>query len=149
MEFEIWHYWILASILFLIMEIFVPSFIVANFGIGALFGALVALLNGSIEMQIIVFSITTLASFFTVRPVLLKYAYKRSGDVKTNTDAIVGKTGVITEEVNATVNTGRVDFEGSNWIAKSIDGSVITTGQVVEIVRIDSIIFYVKPKSKN
>ena len=56
MEFELWHIWLLIALISFIMEIFIPSFILFNFGIGALVGSLAAGLNLSIESQIVLFS---------------------------------------------------------------------------------------------
>jgi len=35
MDFELWHIWLMIALITFIMEIFVPSFILFNFGIGA------------------------------------------------------------------------------------------------------------------
>ena len=39
---EIYHYWIIAGIILLIIEIFTPGFLMACLGLGALFAGLAA-----------------------------------------------------------------------------------------------------------
>jgi len=144
MEFELWHIWLLIALISFIMEIFVPSFVLFNFGIGALVGSLAAGLNLSIEWQIVLFSSGTLMSFFLVRPVMKKYAYRRSGDIKTNNDALVGRQAKVTEEISNENNRGRVLLDGDNWQARSLSNEEIPAGSTVEIVQLNSIILIVK-----
>jgi len=144
MEFELWHIWLLIALISFIMEIFVPSFVLFNFGIGALVGSLAAGLNLSVEWQIVLFSSGTLMSFFLVRPVMKKYAYRRSGDVKTNSDALVGRQVTVTEEISNENNRGRVLLDGDNWQARSLSNEKIPAGTIVEIVQLNSIILIVK-----
>lgn len=145
MEFLPWHIWLIVSILCLLLEIFIPSFIIFNFGIGALFSTLFAALGASLEWQIISFSFFTMVSFFTVRPALVKWAYKRSHHSETNVSAMIGQTAKVTETINASKNCGRVKLYGDEWQAKSEDGQVIELDALVQIVKVESIIVTVKP----
>ena len=144
MEFEIWHIWLIVAIILFILEIFIPSFVVFNFGIGALFTSLVALLNVSVHWQVLVFCVTTLASFFLLRPILLKWAYKKSHKVETNMNALIGRKGVVRETIDPVKNTGRVAIDGDDWKARSSDGSIIEINSMVEVTKLDSIVLDVK-----
>jgi membrane protein implicated in regulation of membrane protease activity len=126
------------------MEIFIPSFVLFNFGIGAFIGAFAAGLNLSIEWQIVLFSTGTLMSFFLIRPVMKKYAYRRSDGFKTNIDAMVGRQVKVTEEIDNENNRGRVLLDGDNWQARTQLNEVIPTGTLVEIIQLNSIILIVK-----
>jgi len=145
MEFDIWHYWLIAAILFGILEIFIPSFIVLNFGVGALFATVAAAFDMSTEWQIAIFAVGSLVSFFVVRPLMIKYGFKKSDNVKTNVDAMSGRTGKVTERIDNEANTGRAAIDGDDWRAKTLDGSIIEPGVMVEVEKIESIIIYVKP----
>lgn len=144
MEFEIWHIWLMAGIIFFILEIFIPSFVVFNFGVGALFATIGAALGMNLQWQVFIFSSFTLASFFLVRPSLKKWAYKRSDNVKTNTEAFIGKIGVVTEEINIQKNSGRIKIDGDIWMARTTDGSVIEPDKVVKVTKVDSIVLEVE-----
>lgn len=145
MEFEFWHIWLIIAFICLIMEIFIPSFILFNFGIGAFIGSLAAGLGASIEIQIALFSAGTLLSFGLIRPVVKRYAYKRSHQVPTNVDAMIGKKARVVESIDNLANQGRVVLDGDDWRARSVDDNKIDTGSMVEIVKIESITLFVKP----
>lgn len=126
------------------MEIFIPSFILFNFGIGALVGSLAAGLDLSPEWQIVLFSSGTLLSFFLVRPVMKKVAYKYSEGRKTNVDAMIGRLAKVTENISNENHRGRVLLDGDNWQARSLDNDEIPAGTTVEIVQLKSIVLIVK-----
>jgi membrane protein implicated in regulation of membrane protease activity len=144
MEFELWHIWLLIALISFIMEIFVPSFVLFNFGLGALIGSLAAGLDLSVEWQIVLFSAGTLLSFFLVRPFMKKVAYRRSHAIKTNTDALIGRFAIVSEEISNENNRGRVTLDGDNWQARTLGNEVIQPGTSVEIVQLNSIILIVK-----
>ncbi len=144
MEFELWHIWLIIALISFIMEIFIPSFVLFNFGIGAVLGSFAAGLNLSLEWQIVFFSAGTLLSFFLIRPAMKKYAYRRSDGFKTNIDAMVGRQATVTEEISNENNRGRVSLDGDIWQARSQSNEVIPAGTPVEIVQLNSIILIVK-----
>ena len=144
MEFELWHIWLIIALILFIMEIFVPSFVLFNFGIGAVIGSFAAGLNLSTEWQIILFSLGTIMSFFLIRPVMMRFAYKRSDGSKTNIDAMVGREAKVIEEINHENNRGRVSLDGDVWQARSLGNEVIPSGSSVEIVELKSIVLIVK-----
>lgn len=145
MEFQVWYCWVIAGILFLILEIFTPSFISACIGIGAIFGGLAAGIGLDFKWQIGFFAAATLASFFTVRPFMLKYAYKSPDKIKTNIDNIVGKSGVVTEKIDPSAQTGRVKIDGDEWKAEAENDKIIEAGTRVEVIKIENIVATVKP----
>jgi len=145
MEFDVWHYWVIAGVVFMIIEIFTPSFIAACIGIGAFFAGLAAGLGLDIKWQIVFFAGATLISFFTVRPLMLKYAFKRSEGIQTNVDNMIGKRGTVTERIDHSANTGRVKIDGDDWKAESENNAIIEEGTKVEVTNIESIVITVKP----
>lgn len=145
MNFDIWQIWLLIAIICLILEIFIPSFVVFNFGIGALLATLAAGINLSIEWQIVFFSVGTLTSFFLIRPVMLKWFYKKSDPVKTNIDAMHGRTAIVSETIDNANNKGRVQLDGDDWKARSANNEIIVKGTLVEIVKTESILTIVTP----
>jgi membrane protein implicated in regulation of membrane protease activity len=144
MEFEIWHYWLVASILFFIFEMVVPSFVVFNFGIGSLFGCLAATTNLSLEWQLAFFSLATISSFFLIRPAVKKWAYKRSQKIKTNIEAIIGRVGIVSETIDPLAGKGRVKLDGDDWMARTESSVVIPVDTRVTITGIDSIVLTVE-----
>lgn len=143
---EVYQIWLIAAIVLVIIEIATAGFGVICFAIGAGFAALAAVLGvENAVWQIVIFAAVSFLTFLFLRPIAMRFLEKKSKDVKTNAEAIVGRKGVVSERIDAAQHTGRVAIDGDDWKAVSEDGSVIEKGQTVEIVKLDSIIVTVKP----
>ena len=140
----VYQIWLVVAIVLVILEIMTAGFGVICFAIGAVFSALVAGLGGSITWQIVVFAVVSLLTFVFLRPVVIRFLDKKSKDVKTNADAVIGRKGIVSERIDSAQHTGRVAIDGDDWKAISEDGSVIEKGAEVKIVKLDSIILTVK-----
>lgn len=134
---QAWHIWIFVAILFFIIEIFTPGFVLACFGVGCIASALAAFLNFNLQIQILAFSATTLAVFFGLRPLILQYFFKSTDNVKTNIDALANKIARVSVKIDPAQNTGRVLVNGEDWRAVSVDESVIQVGEKVEVLKVD------------
>jgi len=141
---EVYQIWLIAAIVLVILEIVTSGFGVICFAIGAGFAALVSGLGAGTTWQILVFAVVSLLTFIFLRPVVIRFLDKRSKDVKTNADALVGRKGVVSERIDASQHTGRVAVDGDDWKAVSENGAVIEKGTEVEIVKLDSIILTVR-----
>ncbi len=137
------YWWTIIGIVGFIVEIFTPGFFAASIGIGAFFAAVTAMFTDVVEYQMIAMAAGSLLAFLTIRPIWTRYL-ARTKDVKTNADALIGKVGVVSEDINSDSNTGRVAIDGDDWKATSEDGLAIVSGSHVEIVKRNSIILTVK-----
>ena len=140
-----YYYWLIAAIVLVIVEICTAGFGALCFALGAAFSAFVSGLGGSLTWQILAFVVVSLLTFIFLRPVVVRFLDKKSKDVKTNAEAIIGRKGIVSERVDASQHTGRVAIDGDDWKAVSEDGSVIEKGTDVVIIKLDSIIVTVKP----
>ena len=140
-----WHLWMIAAMLLFVAEIFIPTFVPASFGIGCLISSFAAFLDAGLNMQIAAFIAGTLGAFFGVRPFFTKYCYKASAGVKTNVDALLGKTGRVTETIDDDLGSGRVAVGGDDWKAVAADGGVIARDSKVEVVGVEGVKVFVKP----
>lgn len=134
---ELWVIWIIVGILLIIGEIFTPGFLLACFGLACCAAGLIAALTFGLRAQIITFSLTTLALFFGIRPIMLKYLHKSGSKLKTNIDALIGRNGVVVERIDGASGTGRVLVGGENWRGVSVDEKVIEKGEKIEVVRVE------------
>jgi membrane protein implicated in regulation of membrane protease activity len=142
---EYYQIWLIAAIVLVIIELLTAGFGVICFAVGALFSALAAFLGvDSLVWQLLIFAVASVLCFIFLRPVVLRFLDKKSKDVKTNADALIGKTAIVSETIDSSVNQGRVAVDGDDWKAVSADGSVINKGEKVEIISRDSIILTVK-----
>lgn len=141
---ETWHILITIGIIAFIAEIFTAGFISGSIGIGLLFAAIGNYLGLEVKWQILLFAFGVALTYFLIRPIIIKYGYRKD-KVKTNQDALINKNGTVTEEINHLKNSGRVKIDGDDWKAKSFDNKIIQIGTIVTVVEIDSIILIVKP----
>lgn len=141
---QAYQIWLIVAILLVILEICTAAFGSICFAIGAAVAAIAAGLGAGLTWQILIFVVVSMLTFIFLRPFMLKFLDRKSKDVKTNADALVGKRAVVSERIDASQLTGRVSVDGDDWKAVSEDGSVIEKGTPVEIVKLDSIILTVK-----
>jgi len=149
MDFEAWHIWVIVALVFAILEIFTPSFIALTISVGCLLAALGEGFSASFTLQLVLFSIGTALAFFTVRPFMLRFAHRNGHSVKTNVDALVGKTGRVTEQVNDALNSGRALVDGDDWRVVTDDLSVLEPGERIEVVKVDGTMLIVKSLKTN
>lgn len=141
---QAYQIWLIIAILLVILEICTAAFGSICFAIGAAVAAIAAGIGAGLTWQILIFVVVSMLTFIFLRPFMLKFMDRKSKDVKTNADALVGKRAVVSERIDAAQHTGRVAVDGDDWKAVSEDGSVIEKGTPVEIVKLDSIILTVK-----
>ena len=142
---EVYQIWLIVAIVLVILEVATAGFGVICFAIGAGFSALAAGLGANFTWQIVIFAVVSLLTFIFLRPVVMRFLDKKSKDVKTNADALVGRKGIVSERIDAAQHTGRVAIDGDDWKAVSENGEIIDEGSSVEIIKLDSIIVTVKP----
>lgn len=144
MGIEVWHIWVIVSIVLLIIEVFTSSFLAMCLAIGCLSSAFAAYFNFDIKVQLFAFSVGALIAFFTVRPLMLKYFHSKGNKIKTNANALVGKVGRVVETIDFEKNQGRVVVEGDNWRAETLNNETINAGEKIEVVDVNSTILIVK-----
>lgn len=142
---EVWHIWVIIALVFIIVEIFTAGFAVFCISVGALCAAIAAACQVNLTWQIVIFAVGTLVGFILIRPLLIKYFFKgKDSNIKTNADALLGKTVIVCEAIDEKNNTGRIKVDGDEWRSVSDDGSHIDVGEKVIITEINSIILTVK-----
>ena len=141
---EVWHYWVIIALVFVIVEMFTTGFAVMCISFGCLFGAVASALDWDIKWQLLAFAVGTVLAFLTVRPLVYKFFYKKGQEVKTNVDALVGRRAIVTERIEGELHAGRVKIDGDDWKAVSTDTEPIEVGATVEVTAINSVILTVK-----
>jgi len=144
MEFEIWHLWLIAGIIMIIIELFTPVFIFASIGIGCFFAAIASFLGAGFVVQVLTLSAITGISFILVRP-MLKHLAKNRASIKTNAAGMIGKKGKVIIEIDNLTDMGQVEIDGVIWKAQATGNSIISAGTKIEVCVIDSIILTVAP----
>jgi membrane protein implicated in regulation of membrane protease activity len=142
-----WLIWFIVAVVLFILEIFTPTFVLACFGIGCLVAGLAAYFSAGVIIQVLTFSLFTVVVFFGIRPFVLKFLFRRRLDVKTNVDALAGKSGFVIEKIDAVDNMGRVNVQGEDWRGVSIDGAVIEKGEKIIVKSVEGTKLFVEKVS--
>ncbi len=138
---NMWQVWAVVAIVCLILELSSGDFFIICFSIGAVFALISAVLGLSIYWQIFIFALFTLLSVLFVRPVALRYLHKNDPNKLSNADALMGRTGRVTEEIKAGAS-GYVQIDGDLW--KAVSNSDIAVGTTVRVIGRESTILTVK-----
>lgn len=141
---NLWLIWVIISIVCLILELSSGDFFILCFAIGAAFSAIIAGCGASLTWQIITFAVVSALSLLLVRPALLKKLHKPTKERLSNAEAVIGREGRVTEDIEAN-GYGRVAIDGDDWKALSADGSAIAKDTRVRVLKMDSIILTVEP----
>ena len=138
-----WQMWLIASGVFFIIEIFTVGFLIFWLGVGALIAMLISFLTSNIIIQTTVFVISSGLLIFATKPLVNKITKKEI--VPTNVYSIVGKKGIVIEDIDWSTGTGQIKSEGEIWSAKTNEQINIPKGTEVEIESIDGVKVIVKP----
>ena len=140
-------FWIVCFVIFLVVELAINGLVSVWFAIGSLAAGIVAFCGGPIWLQVVVFLAVTLVVVAAIRP----FARKHLNDkvLPTNTNALVGKSGVVKKEINNLEATGMIEVDGVEWTARSVDDTVIEAGATVTVESIEGVKAMVKNNNSN
>lgn len=142
-----WHIWLIVAGVSFIIEIITVGFLVFWFGIGALLTMIVSLIfPDNILLQTTIFVLSSTLLIFLTKPFIEKFA-KSDKKVVTNAYSIIGKKGIVLQDINPTYGIGQIKVAGEVWSAKTIDGSTIEKGTQIEVQKIDGVKAIVEPIS--
>ena len=86
--------------------------------------------------QVLVFAVLSVTSFFTLRPLLMKWQKKQTRETSTNLDLIVGMYVRVLKRADFD-NLGQAKIGDVVWGIKSNDGSTLEENEIVKIVAIE------------
>ena len=133
--------WITVALVSAIVEVSVPHFGVMFVALAAIPTALVAFLGFGLSVQLTVFIVVLAASLLLLRPRMMKQL--DAPGVPSRTASLVGREGIVTHDIEATVGAGRVNVGGEDWAARS--STPVTAGTRVRVLRADGIVLEVTP----
>ena len=129
--------WLILFIALIILEFATTQFICIWFAGGSLASFICALLNLSATIQTVVFVlVSSLLLIFTKKFV---DKLKANSEYKTNTDALIGQSALVTEEISNLDAKGSVKVKGLEWSARSVTGEIIEKESHVTVKDIDGV----------
>ncbi len=132
--------WLAVAFVATVIEVSIPHFGSAFVAAGAIAAAAASFLGYGLTVQLAAFIIVLVVSLVTLRSRLLG----RLGGpgVPSRTAPLVGRHGIVTQDVEPVLGTGRVTVGGEDWAARSADA--IPTGTTVTVVGADGIVLEVR-----
>lgn len=134
--------WLVILAIMIVLEIVSLGLTTIWFGIGAIGAAVVAWMGYGIWVQLFVFAVLSVIAMAVFRPIAVTYLNRDKE--KTNIEDVVGKTVVVTKEINNEQGSGEVRLNGIEWTARSRDGRVIPAEDKVTIVSVEGVKLIVK-----
>ena len=139
-----WLVWLVIAGVLFVGEILTAGFLLLWFAIAAVVAMLVSFLTTNLFIQILVFVVISILLLIFTRPLLSKYT--KSDNTVTNSNAIIGKTALVTEEISLLNSTGQINVDGEIWSATCEDSSsVIPMGTKVKVLEIKGVKAIVAP----
>ena len=140
----VWLIWIIIAAALGVAEFFTLTFVLGLLAAAALVAALLGAIGMPVVVQIIGFAAAAAAGLILVKPIMDRQL-KRGPDVRSGTAALVGRSGVVLQEVDA--DNGRIKLQGEEWSARCIDEDlVIPVGAHVDVMEIDGATAVVYPR---
>lgn len=133
-----WQLWLIVSGICLVAEMITTGFLIFWLAIGALFAMITSFFTDNIIIQIAVFVVSSGLLIFLTKPFVQKFLNGKS-HVATNAYSIIGKSGVVIEEINASLGTGQIKVGSEIWSAKSEKDEIIPKDSDVGITAIDGV----------
>lgn len=131
--------WLIVFIGLIIIELATVNLVTVWFAVGALASFILSFFVDSLFWQIGVFILVSAIALLCTRKIVIKL--KGTDIIPTNLDRVVGKIGVVTEEITK-LEPGEVKVDGKKWSA--ISTKKIKEGSKVEILSIDGVKLNVK-----
>ena len=129
------YFWLIVIAVCIVIEASTLGLTTIWFAIGGLIAWLMYLLGLSLQIQIVVFLLVSIACLILTRPIAVEKL--KVGKAKTNLDSLIGETGVVEATINNVRSQGYVKLRGQVWSARSIDDEVIERDELVVVEEID------------
>ena len=143
MTIVFWYWWALAAVL-LVFEIMMPGVVFLFLAVGAAASGafLLAVADPSLELQLFVFAVISVASAVVLRPTLKRLQQGRAQDATINArgEALVGKLIVLDAPILN--GRGRVSVGDGSW---SVTGPDMVSGARVRVTAVTGTELAVEP----
>jgi membrane protein implicated in regulation of membrane protease activity len=130
-----WVIWAVIAAALAAGEVLTLGFFLGLMALGAAVAAVAAAAGASVELEVALFVVTSVASIALIRPIALRHL-KTPARLRSGTAALVGARAVVLERVD--VDHGQVKIGGEVWTARPYDeDDVFEPGTRVDVMKID------------
>ena len=139
--------WLLLAAIFIVVELATLGLTTIWFAGGAFIAAIAGACGANLAIQVILFLVISILLLVLTRPIAVKHLDSKIE--KTNSEALIGKTAVVTQEINNLNATGQAKINGMDWTARAkVEDEVIPDGTIVTIVEISGVKLIVEPEKE-
>ena len=135
--------WLALAVIFLIIEAITVGLATIWFAAGAFAAFVLSLLNVPVLAQVVIFLAVSCCLLVFIRKIFVEKL--RTGSESTNVDALIGETGIVTEEIRP-LTVGQVKINGQVWSALGKDDETIEKDRLVKVIAIEGVKLIVIPK---
>ena len=135
--------WLALAVIFLIIEAITVGLATIWFAAGAFAAFVLSLLNVPVLAQVVIFLAVSCCLLVFTRKIFVEKL--RTGSESTNVDALIGETGIVTEEIRL-LTVGQVKINGQVWSALGKDDETIEKDRLVKVIAIEGVKLIVIPK---
>ena len=142
-----WLFWIGGALLLVVIETVTADLTFLMIAGGALGGGLTSFLGGPLWAQVVVFACVSTLLLFAVRPWAKRRLAATTPQMKTNVEALIGRSATTITAVDD--GGGRVRLGGEEWsarLAPTVQGTTrLEAGASVTVTEIDGAVAVVAP----
>ncbi len=140
-------FWLVALVLFIVIEIATMGLTTIWFAGGALLAVVASALGLPLAAQIVLFFAVSFILLYFTRPIAVKYFNKDR--VKTNAESLVGRQAIVISEIDNLQGIGQVTVGGMEWSARTAEAGIrLDVGSVVNIIAINGVKLIVEEKKE-
>jgi len=133
-----WSFWLITAGVFFFIELSTSGFLVFWLGLAAIISMIVSFFTASIGIQTAVFVGASILLIISTRPLLNKFLKsKDNSTIPTNIYSIIGKKGIVVEDINNVDYTGKVKVAGELWSATSSED--LAKGTKIEVIEVNGV----------
>ncbi len=130
--------WLIITVVLSLIEIFTMGLVTIWFAAGAVVALIMSLIGAPLWLQATLFLAVSIAVLVLVRPIATSHFNNRLK--KTNIDAVIGRKLIAKTDIDNLHGMGKVDMDGSTWIAaSSMDNVIIHQGEEVKVVEVQGV----------
>jgi membrane protein implicated in regulation of membrane protease activity len=129
--------WIIIIIISIIVEALTLGLTSIWFAAAGVVALLVSFTGVNMYVQVAIFLVLSVVMLVFLYPTVKDKL--RIGNTKTNYEAIIGKTGIVTEQIDNINSKGQVKVQGQMWTARSLNDDSIEAGALVIVQEIKGV----------
>lgn len=129
--------WLVLIVILFAVEAYTLNLTTIWFAIGSVVGFILSTTGFSITTQIVWSLLVSIVMFIFTKPIVDKKL--KPGIEPTNSNALIGKRAIVTDEISSEKFAGKVKIGGQEWSAISSDDTVVLEGENVIVKSIDGV----------